>query len=160
MQQNEFIIETVGTLLKYLGVVVTSITEEIDEKTTSHRFMVITPENSILIGEGGTRLLALNHLIKRVVEKKFGPDATTFMIDVNGYQKKQVDEIRTKAHMLAERARYFKSTVEMDPMSSYERMIVHSEFADSPDIATESAGMGRDRHILLKYTESKVASVL
>jgi spoIIIJ-associated protein len=155
MQQDKFIIETITTLLGHLGVVVTSVEEEVDEKTKSHRFMIITPETSILIGEGGARLLALNHLMKRIVEKKFGADATAFMVDVNGYQKKQVDDIRTKAHMLAERARYFKSTVEMDPMSSYERMIVHSEFADSPDIVTESVGAGRDRHLVLKYSETK-----
>jgi predicted RNA-binding protein Jag len=58
--------------------------------------------------------------------------------------------------MLAERARYFKSSIEMDPMSSYERMIVHAEFTETPDIATESAGFGKDRHVVLKYTEEKV----
>jgi spoIIIJ-associated protein len=92
------------------------------------------------------------------VEKKFGGDATSFMVDINGYQKKHIDDIRVKANILAERARYFKSAVEMDPMSSYERMIVHSEFASVPDIATESSGTGRDRRIILKYTENKTLS--
>lgn len=155
MKQNEFIVDVIKTLLTHLGVVVTSVEEEFDEKTTSQRFMVVTPETSILIGEGGTRLLALNHLMKRIVEKKFSTEATAFMVDVNGYQKKQVEDIRTKAHILAERARYFKSSVEMDPMSSYERMIVHSEFAESPDISTESVGVGRDRRIVLRYSETK-----
>lgn len=155
MNQSEFIITTLTTLLTHLGVVVTSVNEERDEKMNSLSFMVITPETSILIGEGGTRLLALNHLMKRVVEKKFGNDTPSFMVDVNGHQKKHIDEVRQKAHMLAERARFFKSAVEMDPMSSYERMIVHSEFTASPDIATESLGAGRDRRIVLKYTEQK-----
>ncbi len=159
MKPNEFIIETLNTLLLHLGVVVTSVTEETDEKTKSLCFMVSTPETSILIGEDATRLLALNHLMKRVVEKKFGAESPIFMVDVNGHQKKHIDEVRTKAHMLAERARYFKSAVEMDPMSSYERMIVHSEFADTSDITTESTGVGKDRRILLKYTESKTPVV-
>lgn len=155
MQPNEFIISTLTSLLGHLGVALTSITEETDHKTKSLCFMVTTPESLILIGEGGTRLLALNHLVKRVVEKKFGTDAPTFMVDINGHQKKHIDEVRTKAHMLAERARYFKSAVEMDPMSSYERMIVHSEFADTSDIVTESLGVGKDRRIVIKYAESK-----
>ena len=44
-----------------------------------------------------------------------------------------------------------KSSVEMDPMSSYERMIVHTELKTFPHIKTESAGEGRGRHIVVKY---------
>ena len=147
--QNEetsaFIIETVSTLLRLTGVVINGVTEDRDAKTGSLRYAISTPESLLLIGEGGARLLALNHLMKRIVEKKFGEHAPQFMLDINDYQKKQVDEIRAKAHMLAERARYFKSTVEMDPMSSYERMIVHAEFTDASDISTESIGYGKER---------------
>ena len=126
------------------------------EKTGSTRFAISTTEAQLLIGEGGTRLMALNLLMKRIVEKKFGESAPIFMLDINDFQKKHIDEVRAKAHMLAERARYFKSTVEMDPMSSYERMIIHSEFADAVDIMTESMGMGRERRIVLKYKEPEV----
>jgi len=156
MQQNEFIIETVTTLLHLTGVVVNSVTAETDEKTGSLRFAVSTPESLLLIGEGGTRLQSLNHLMKRIAEKKFGEQSPQFMIDINDYQKKQIDEIRAKAHMLAERARYFKSSVEMEPSSSYERMVVHSEFADVDDITTESMGVGRDRHLVIKYKDPAV----
>src|SRR3990167_2911908 len=94
----------------------------------------------------------LGHL-KIVLEGELKDEKLQFFIDINDYQKKRIDDIRTKAHMLAERARYFKSSVEMDPMSSYERMIVHAEFTDSPDITTESSGYGKDRHLVLKYRE-------
>jgi len=43
----------------------------------------------------------------------------------------------------------------MDPMSSYERMIVHAEFTETPDIVTESAGFGRERHVIIKFSEEK-----
>jgi spoIIIJ-associated protein len=79
-------------------------------------------------------------------------------VDVNEYQKKHIEEIRSKARILAERARYFKSSVDMEPMSAYERMIIHSEFASSPDISTESIGKGKDRHVVLRYTENKTLS--
>ena len=35
-------------------------------------------------------------------------------------------------------------------------MIVHAEFTEIPDIATESTGGGRDRRVVLRFTESKV----
>ncbi len=148
--------ESLETMLGHLSVVVDSVTLDDDEKTRTKRFVVATPDSALLIGEKGARLMALNYLLKKILERRFGEIETGFMVDVNDYRKKQLDDLRAKAHMLAERARYFKSSVEMDPMSSYERMIVHSEFAEVPDIKTESAGGGKDRRIVLRYTEVEV----
>jgi spoIIIJ-associated protein len=159
MEKQEHIIETIKTLLAHIGVPYTGIVVEHDERIKSHRFVITTLDSAILIGENGTRLLALNHLVKRMVTKEDETPAS-FMIDVNDYQKKRMDDIRSKAHMLAERARYFKSSVEMEPMSSYERMLVHAEFTDTPDIATESVGYGRDRKVVIKHTESKEPSAV
>lgn len=158
MEKQEHIIETIKTLLGHIGVPFTSVAVEHDERIKSYRFMIITPDSAILIGENGTRLLALNHLVKRMITRGEDEASASFMIDVNDYQKKRMDDIRAKAHMLAERARYFKSSVEMEPMSSYERMLVHAEFTDTPDIATESIGYGRDRKVVIKHTESKNSS--
>lgn len=156
MKSPEHITEVLRTILGFLGVSFTDIVVESDDKTKSLRFVIQTPESAILIGEHGARLLALNHLVKRIVEREGKDEESSFFIDVNDYQKKHIEEIRMKAKMLAERARYFKSSVEMDPMSSYERMIVHSEFSEVPDIKTESAGVGKERRVVLKYTEEKV----
>ena len=156
MDHQEHIITTLKTLLTYLGVGVDDVTAEKDEKMNSLRVIVSTPDSAILIGERGARLLALNHLMKRIVDKKKDESLPSFLVDVNDYQKKRIDDIRARAHMLAERARYFKSSVEMDPMSSYERMIVHAEFTEVPDIKTESTGNGRDRRVVLRYCEEKV----
>lgn len=160
MNPQEHIINTIRTLLGHLKVVLNDVSVENDERIKSFRFVVSTPDSAILIGERGDRLLALNHLVKRIVERELKDENISFLIDVNDYQKKRIDEIRMKAHMLAERARYFKSSVEMDPMSSYERMIVHAEFTETPDIGTESAGYGKDRHVVLKYTEEKVPATV
>ena len=156
MKLQEHITEVLRTTLGFLGVAFTDITVEEDEKTQSVRFVIHTPESAILIGEHGARLLALNHLVKRIVEHGGNDEELSFFIDVNDFHKKHIEDIRSKAKMLAERARYFKSSVEMDPMSSYELMIVNSEFTEVLDIKTESAGMGKERRVILKYTEEKV----
>lgn len=156
MKSQEQIIEILRTILGFLGVSFTDISAESDEKTKSLRFVVSTTQPALLIGEHGARLLALNHLVKRIAERDVKDEELSFFIDVNDYQKKHIEDIRMKAKMLAERARYFKSSVEMDPMSSYERMIIHSEFSEVPDIQTESAGVGRDRRVVIKYKEPAV----
>ncbi len=155
-EQTQLIKESLETMLGHLSVVVQGVTVEDDEKTRTRRFVVATPDSALLIGEKGARLMALNYLLKKILEQRFASVETGFMVDVNDYRKKQLDDLRAKAHMLAERARYFKSSVEMDPMSSYERMIVHSEFAETPDIITESTGGGKDRRIVLRYTEIEI----
>jgi predicted RNA-binding protein Jag len=151
------IIEMLTTLLTHLKVKVETVSVEIDDATGTRRFIIATPDSAILIGERGERLLALNHIAKRIAEKLVKDENYSFIVDVNDYQKKRIDDIRTKAHMLAERARYFKSSVEMDPMSSYERMIVHAEFTNTSDITTESTGQGKDRRVILRYKEKQVA---
>lgn len=155
MNPEERIKEILRTLLSHLGVALTDVSLETDDRTQTRRFVVATPDSAILIGERGARLLALNHIVKRIVEKDIMGKDYSFLVDVNDYQKKHIEEIRAKAHMLAERARYFRSSVELDPMSSYERMIVHAEFTESPDIETESTGGGKDRRVVLRFTESK-----
>jgi spoIIIJ-associated protein len=155
MEHHERVTTTIRTILTHLGVTYEDVCVETDDRTHSVRYVVATNESALLIGEHGARLLALNHLVKRMLEREMDQGTLAFTIDVNDYQKRRIEEIRTKARILAERARFFRSTVEMDPMSSYERMVVHSEFADTPDIETESAGSGKDRHIVLRFVESK-----
>ena len=158
MDQQQYVITTLKTLLGLLGVVFDDVSVETDEQTRSLRFLISTPDSAILIGEHGARLLALNHIVKRMTERVFKESDLSFTIDVNDYQKKRIEDIRAKAHMLAERARYFKSSVEMDPMSSYERMIVHSEFSETTDITTESTGHGKERRVTIRFTEEKSSS--
>ncbi len=110
-----------------------------------------------MIGVRGAHLSALNHLLRRIVWKQQGeesPESTVdFRVDVNDYHEKLRAELTQRAHILAGRARSFKTNVEMDPMSSYERMIVHALFQDTPDIKTESVGEGSKRRVVIKYIE-------
>ena len=78
-------------------------------------------------------------------------EQTSFVVDVNNYQGKKTEELKSKAAMLAERARYFKSDVEMSPATAYERMIIHSIFSNTKDIKTESMGEGKNRRVVIKY---------
>ena len=115
---------------------------------------VESPDSKELIGPHGEHLRALNMLARRLAETKWGAEAASFLIDVNGYHEEQMERVRQTARMLAQRARLFKHDVEMPPSSPYERLVVHELFADDPEIATESAGEGKFRHIVLKYKTS------
>ena len=164
---NEKIKQTIEELLRRMGVTFESVTpskahdrassEEVLRPTgrTHDRtaFVIKSSESNLLIGARGAHITALNHLTRRIVGKDTAAqdEALNFYVDVNDYHDKLLQEIKNRAQILAGRARSFKANIEMDPMSSYERMIVHSFFQDSPDIKTESAGSGDQRHVVLKY---------
>lgn len=124
-----------------------------DESIGTTCFQIKTEDPHILIGHEGAHLAALSHIIKRIADKTSSntKEQASFMVDVNNYQGRKTDELKNKATMLAERARYFKSDVEMSPMSPYERMIIHSSLSNTKDIKTESVGEGRTRRVVIKY---------
>lgn len=151
--EKEEIKNFITELLSKINVTVkdVSIAEE-DAKNTWFRVEVTEPH--LFLNRDGEALSALNHLVRRVVEGKStepAKDDSSFFIDINGYQKGKIDSLHTVAHMMAERARYFKSSVEVDPMSAFERRIVHEFLADATDLKTESEGMGPNRRVVIKY---------
>jgi spoIIIJ-associated protein len=144
----ELLKSTVAELINLLDI-------EVDDIVVSggHRTVVAiaTKDFERLIGPNGEHLRALNSVARRIVETKHGIDVASFLIDVNGYHENQMEVVRAHARLLAQRARLFKHDVEMDPMSSYERLVVHELFAEDPEIKTESQGEGKFRHIVIKH---------
>jgi spoIIIJ-associated protein len=108
-------------------------------------------EPHFFISREGEGLQALNHIVRRIVESKTTPSEVAILVDINGFQKKKVESVRAIAHMMSERARYFKSNIEVDPMSSFERRIVHEFLSDATDLKTESVGFGPTRRVVIKY---------
>ena len=116
---------------------------------------------------GGEALSAINYLARRMIEAKTPstPSLQDFhtpgvgekqkglgiLIDINGFQKKHIESIHAIAYMMAERARYFKSNIEVDPMSAFERRIVHEFLSNETDLKTESQGEGLSRRVIIKY---------
>ncbi len=168
---NDDIASIVETVLKELlnaaGLTYTDIVRsEIAGQTI---FAVSADDARSLIGAHGDTVHALDHLVKKIVEKRFDSahrrapvtpaDAEGveerpelhFLIDVNDYRAKQIKDLQQKALMMAERARSFQYDVELSPMTAYERLIVHTTLQNAPDVKTESQGEGRSRRVVIRY---------
>lgn len=136
---------------------------------------ISTDDARALIGAHGDTVFALDHLVKKIAEKRLtaqagspaqasggpsgqegGPDdkepPPRFLIDVNDYRTKQIKDLQIKALMMAERARSFQYDVELSPMSGYERLIIHTTLQDAPHVKTESQGEGHNRRVVIRYT--------
>ncbi len=143
--------KTIMGILDAMGVPYSDV--EIMTDDTGTVFMIRTDNARQLIGYRGATLSALNHIVKRIVEKDTPRDDERFSLDVNEYQKEANDQLRVRAKMLADRVRSLSSKTELEPMSSYERMIIHTTLESIPDIHTESIGKGRDRRVVIMYKE-------
>lgn len=118
-------------------------------------FSIQAPGAAALIGTRGETIHALDFLVKKIYEKQHphaeGEAEDRFLVDVNDYQVNRIKDLQTKALLMADRARSFQYDVELTPMSSYERLIVHTTLQDQPNVKTESLGEGRNRRVVIKY---------
>lgn len=112
---------------------------------------VETSDSRNLIGRNGETLHFINYLIRRIVETQFKDQAPRVTVDVNSYQKQKIEKVKTIAHMMAERARFFKSSIELPPMNAFERRVVHDFVSHHHDIASASEGVGAERHVVISY---------
>lgn len=146
-------------LIEKLGIKINEISISPDENNLFFSVQVDNPH--FFINHDGEALNAFNHIIRRLLETK-DPTFLSFhngeknnksiLVDINDFQKKKIDGIKAIAHMMSERARYFKSNIEFEPMSSFERRIVHEFLAEALDLKTESIGVGPTRRVVIKYT--------
>src|SRR3989344_1318583 len=116
-------------------------------------FKVEVSDPHLFTARDGEALFALNHLARKIAENqtKIPEEEPRFLIDIGDFQKKRVENVKAVAHLMAERARYFKSSIEIDPMTAFERRIVHEFLADQVDLKTESVGVGSGRRAVIKY---------
>lgn len=147
--------------LKKLNIDIDRIETVNNPATHKPRFVIKTRDSKLLIGNRGANLYALNFLVKQIARKKVGSeeDPVNFLIDVNNYHGKRIDEVIYQAKITAERVRMFKRDIEMLPMNAYERLLVHTFFSDDSSITTESQGEGKFRKIVLKHCESDTHKV-
>src|SRR6058998_2406292 len=127
--------ELLDTMLGYLGFVVEI--QESQNEAGSEVLQIYTEESSRIIGRDGETLEAIQFLLNRVIQSK-DKDAQKVVVDCEHYRSMREDKIVQRVRELAERVRATGRSLQLEPMNSYERRIVHNAFKDDPDIATWS----------------------
>ena len=127
--------ELLDTMLGYLGFVV-----QIDETQSeggNHTLQIYMEESHTLIGRDGETLEAIQFLLNRLIQAK-DKDAPKVIVDCEHYRSMREDRIVQRVRELAERVRISGRSLQLEPMNSYERRLVHNAFKDDPDVATWS----------------------
>jgi spoIIIJ-associated protein len=141
--------KTAEALLKLMGFANILVTLKKGSENDPLVVAVSMDDAGILIGEHGANLRALEYVIKLVARKVLA-DMPHFIVDVNNYREEKISELREYARGIAGRVVREKREIEMDPMSSFERRIIHNELTSHPGVITESTGEGIDRRIVVR----------
>ena len=112
----------------------------------------VAPDNTALfIGQKGETIDALQYLVN-VSAFRERPFFKRIVLDAEGYRQRRVEAIQGMAHRTARRALRERRTVEMPPMNSAERRVVHLFLSDNPGVTTESEGSGDNRRVKVSPT--------
>jgi spoIIIJ-associated protein len=122
---------------------------DIHEGATNRFCIRMGGKASMLIGEHGNNLIALDHLIKKIARKQLGEELK-FTVDVNDYRIKRLEDLKYDVKQAAHEVRLYQRETPLRPMSSFERRIVHLLLDEYPDIATYSIGREPNRRVIIK----------
>ena len=128
------------------------VTIEEKEKNGSKVLDLLAPDDSgRLIGRRGQTLFDLQYILNRMLFQH-DKDAEKVQLDVGGYRFDEEDKLAEKARKAAEQVRRWGDIVELEPMNSYDRRIIHSTLKDDPDIETQSVEVDgtHDKAIILR----------
>jgi spoIIIJ-associated protein len=101
-----------------------------------------------LIGRRGMTIDALQYLVRLITARRT-TSKTPIMIDVQSYKQRRYDDLRTLAMNVALQVKTRKSSCRLEPMSAFERRIIHLTLADDPEVTTESEGEGESRKVVV-----------
>jgi spoIIIJ-associated protein len=105
-------------------------------------------ELGLFIGRHGQTIDAVQHLAQRIVFPD-GPASTRVVIDADGYRERRAEALRGEADDAADDAIRLGEPIELDPLPSFERRIVHEYLRERGDVETHSEGDEPDRYLVI-----------
>lgn len=133
---------------------------EITGESDKINYEVIKGENQVLlnitgdkvshlIGYKGKTIEYLQSLINSMLQKEDEEYAKVF-VEINDYKKQKEEKLRKLADKMAYNVIRFRKPIKLEPMSAYERLIIHQQLADRDDVITESYGEEPRRRVVIK----------
>lgn len=108
-----------------------------------------TDDPGRLIGRQGRTLSDLQYVINRLCHTQ-DPATPKITVDVGGYRTAAQEAITKLALEAAEKVRRFGDIMELEPMNSFERRLVHQALRNDADVETQSVEVeGTDKKAIL-----------
>jgi spoIIIJ-associated protein len=134
-------------LLSFFG-----LNTEVYATTEDHEVIELsvpsTHLNGFLIGQRGDTMRALQYTISTALKNQNFAH-TRVNVDIADYKKHRAERIAKQAEEWFKEVKDSGKAKDLAPMNAADRRVVHKA-ANDFGIQTESVGMGRERHIVLK----------
>jgi spoIIIJ-associated protein len=105
-------------------------------------------EMGILIGRHGQTLESMQDILRGAMQRKMG-ERCLIVIDVEDYRKRRRSQLVERTHDAGERVRKTGKPERMEPMSPYERKIVHDTVASIGGLESASEGEEPQRRVVV-----------
>lgn len=105
-------------------------------------------EISYLIGYRGETLNALQTVISSIINKEHS-EKIRVHVDINGYRQKRVKTLEDLALKVSKTVLRTGKPIELEPMTAYERKVIHSALQGNDKITTFSKGEEPYRKIVI-----------
>jgi len=126
--------ETLRKILEFLG-----FESAVEEHQMEDGILldVKTDDSGRLIGRQGQTLSDLQYITNRMLFQQ-DPSVPKVMVDVGGYRAQAREALVKKAMDAAEKVRRWGDVVELEPLSAFDRRIIHQALKNDPSIETHS----------------------
>ena len=137
--------EIIQKILSYL-----ELTGDVEKKQDGDvlRLNIIGGDMGIIIGKKGQTLDALQFLLSLIYNKK-KKDKAKIVLDIEGYRDRRERSLKDMAVKFAEKAKYDRKNITLDPMMPNERRIIHLALQNHPDVITFSQGEEPMRRVVI-----------
>lgn len=138
--------ETLEKILELLGFQATVEEKQIEDGLLLD---IASDDSGRLIGRQGQTLSDLQYIVNRMLFQQ-DQSVPRVTVDVGGYRSQAREALVKRALEAAEKVRKHGDIVELDPLNSFERRIVHQAIKDDPDIESHSVEVeGTDKKVIL-----------
>ena len=120
----------------------------------NEKFISINGDDvGVLIGHHGDTLDALQYLVNLVANKKEDENEdrnyTKISLDIENYRAQRQETLETLARRMSEKVLKYKKSITLEPMSPYERRIIHSAVQNIEGVSTNSIGNDNNRRVVI-----------
>ncbi len=163
---EEKVLNYINTIISGMGAQaearIARVEENLSENGTVEKDICINIEGKglgMLIGRHGDVLDSLQYLCNIVVGRfPKNPDKHEYIrvvLDIENYRVKRADTLKALARKMADRVYNSGRNFTLEPMSSYERRIIHSELQNYKGVHTYSVGSENDRRVVIAYGDEE-----
>ncbi len=119
------------------------------EKDKSHiNVLINVNKNNKWIGYRGKTLNALQTLLTAILASNFQQYARVY-VNVGKYKEERKQQLEALAEKISKNVKATKKKITLEPMSSYERKIIHNYISKEENLKSESVGEEPNRKIVV-----------